>query len=275
MQAKKAKQAKTHTVEDFKVDLRREVEAICKKEGFTYDKELERGYAFQRWCSELLSHHDGLEEDDAIDHFTSNDLKIDFIAEDMDEKALYLGQSKFVSLAASPPLDESEVNDFFSRHELFMSGKWVAKNANETLMEYVSDYKHRVDNNWSLHFYFFSTGRASDRISDLVLEKETNIQNDYPGVKFHLLDLYGLKEFAIEAQTLDAPISENVSLQFQEDRAFIMNKPRKTLVGTIQANTIVNLYRKERERIFTYNIRSFLGRKGVKQGNHENCSRSS
>src|SRR5215204_1482380 len=126
---------KTHT-DDFKADLRREVEAICKSEGLEFSKENERGYAFQRWCSDLLSHHEGLDEDDSIDHFTSNDLKVDFIAEDDDEKALYIGQSKMVSLASSPPVDETEVNDFFSRHELFLKGSWVARNASQNLMEY-------------------------------------------------------------------------------------------------------------------------------------------
>src|SRR5262249_48335930 len=31
----------------------------------------------------------------------------------------------------------------------------------------------------------------------------------------------------------------------------------------VKANTLINLYRKERERIFAVNIRSFLGRKGI------------
>ena len=38
---------------------------------------------------------------------------------------------------------------------------------------------------------------------------------------------------------------------------------RRTLVAVVKANTLVNLYRKERERIFAVNIRSFLGRKGI------------
>jgi hypothetical protein len=42
-----------------------------------------------------------------------------------------------------------------------------------------------------------------------------------------------------------------------------MERPRKTLVATIKANSLVNLYKKEKERMFAYNIRSFLGRKGI------------
>jgi hypothetical protein len=38
---------------------------------------------------------------------------------------------------------------------------------------------------------------------------------------------------------------------------------RRTIVAVVKANTLVNLYRTERERLFAVNIRSFLGRKGI------------
>jgi hypothetical protein len=43
----------------------------------------------------------------------------------------------------------------------------------------------------------------------------------------------------------------------------MFEKPRRTIVAVVKANTLINLYRKERERIFAVNIRSFLGRKGI------------
>jgi hypothetical protein len=64
-----------------------------------------------------------MDEDDPIDHFASNDLKVDFIAEDADEKALYIAQAKFTSIHSNPPIDETEVNDFFSRHQTFLAEK--------------------------------------------------------------------------------------------------------------------------------------------------------
>jgi hypothetical protein len=35
------------------------------------------------------------------------------------------------------------------------------------------------------------------------------------------------------------------------------------MIAVVKANSLVNLYRKEREKLFAYNIRSFLGRKGL------------
>ena len=159
-------------VEDFRSLLRREVEAICADEGMVYDTEAHRGFAFQRWCSYLLARHEGMDEDDPIDHFASNDLKVDFIAEDADEKVLYIAQTKFASVHSNPPIDETEVNDFFSRHHIFLTGKWSGKYANETLHDYIVDYGYRLENGRSIHFYFFSSGKKSDRVDELVLEKE-------------------------------------------------------------------------------------------------------
>src|SRR5215212_9882563 len=50
--------AKTTAVEDFRSLIRREVEALCADEGWVYNSEVDRGYAFQRWCSSLLAHHE-------------------------------------------------------------------------------------------------------------------------------------------------------------------------------------------------------------------------
>jgi hypothetical protein len=43
----------------------------------------------------------------------------------------------------------------------------------------------------------------------------------------------------------------------------MFDSPRRTLVAVVKANTLINLYRTHRERIFAVNIRSFLGRKGI------------
>lgn len=77
---------------------------------------------------------------------------------------------------------------------------------------------------------------------------------------FRLLDISGIKEFYIQAQTLDEPIPEEVKFTFQRGNWIIKETPHRTLLGIIKGNTIAALYKKDRERIFTYNIRSFLGR---------------
>jgi hypothetical protein len=114
-----------------------------------------------------------------------------------------------------------------------------------------------------MHFYFVSTGTASDRQKKLVEELEQKARRDEVGVSFNLIDFSAAKEFYIEAQTLDAQVTGVVEFDIPRHKWLMFEKPRRTIVAVVKANSLVNLYRKERERIFAVNIRSFLGRKGI------------
>jgi AIPR protein len=254
---------KVWTVDTFVSRVRDDVGGICKDNGWTYDNEQQRGFAFQQWIKDLICEHEGIDDDEAATVFTTNDLKIDVAIEDYDQKVLYLIQTKFLAPNQKKPLDETEVNDFFSRHELLLSGKWVERNASEELLEYVNDYKSRIDNGWQVHWYFVGTGVASVRCKELVVEKEASVNQDYAGIFFNLIDLYSLKEFFIESESLEQKIPERVEFAVPQDRWIIKDDPRRTLIAVLKANAIVALYKKEREKIFAYNIRSFLGRKGI------------
>jgi hypothetical protein len=185
------------------------------------------------------------------------------IIEDDDQKVIYFCQTKFVSVKSNPDLEESEIHDFFQRHQLLLNGNWVHEHASDELLDFVGDYKTRLDDGWQAHFYFVSTGAATPRQKKLVAELEQKAKNNYIGVSFNLLDFSAIKEFYIEAQTLEAQISDVVEFDIPRDRWLMFEKPRRTIVAVVRANTLINLYRKERERIFAVNIRSFLGRKGI------------
>ena len=254
---------KVWSTDAFRAHLTDKLRGICKDNGTNFDNDLQRGIAFQQWSSELIAQHEGIdnEEDRAV--FSTNDLKIDAVLEDTDQKALYLVQTKYIAPNRNAPMDEGEVNDFFSRHSLLLDGKWVAKHASEELLEYVGDYAARLEENWTIHWYFISTGIASERIKSLVLDQEASIKSDQPGVSFYIYDQRDLKEYFIELQTLEQRISEKVEFDIQIDKWILLKRPRRTLIAVMKANALVALYKKERERIFAYNIRSFLGRKGI------------
>jgi hypothetical protein len=90
------------TVEAFRQTLKQEVEAICKDIGKSYDREADRGYAFELWAADLLIRNHDLEIDRHICTFRSNDLKIDIAFDDEESKSLVLAQTKFVSLSSNP-----------------------------------------------------------------------------------------------------------------------------------------------------------------------------
>lgn len=254
---------KVFSVDAFRAKVREEVEEICKANGWKFNDEQGRGFAFQRWTGNLLCAHEGVDEG-RITTFTTNDLKFDVIIEDDEQKVLYLCQTKFVSLNQNPELNESEVHDFFQRHRLLLDkADWVHNHASDDLLEYVGDYKSRLDDGWQVHYYFVSTGTASKRQKELVLALEQQVLREDVGVSFNLIDFLATKEYYIEAQTLEAQVTGVVEFDIPRNKWMMFEKPRRTIVAVVKANTLVNLYRKERERIFAVNIRSFLGRKGI------------
>jgi hypothetical protein len=230
------------TVDAFKNLLRQQVEKICTDQGWRYDTEAERGWAFQRWAGDLLIVREGLDANVDDGMFLSNDLKIDVVLEDVDRRMLYLIQAKYPSLAQSPPLVEDEVVTFFNRHDtLLTKQEWVKKHASDQLLEYVGDYRQRLDDGWAVFYYFVSTGRASERVSERVFADELSAKQVYPNVSFRLLDISVIKEFYIQAQTLDQPIPEEVRFTFPRGYLMVKESPHRTLLGIVKGNTLTAL----------------------------------
>jgi hypothetical protein len=110
-------------------------------------------------------------------------------------------------------------------------------------------------------FFFISTGKASSRIKDLVLSKQQAIKKLSPNVNFYFWDFYQLKEEYIRSQSIEATISESVEIQFPSDQFVIKSTPHHTILSVIKGTSLASLYKKERERLFAYNIRTFLGKR--------------
>src|SRR5690349_19988706 len=141
------------SVDGFKSILRQQVERICDEQGWRYNNEAERGWAFQRWCGELLSNREGLDASVDDGMFLTNDIKIDVALEDADRRVLYLVQSKFMSIAQSPPLIEDEIVSFFNRHQLLLTDPaWVQRHGSDQILEYIGDYKDRLDGGGAIYF---------------------------------------------------------------------------------------------------------------------------
>ncbi len=250
------------SVDGFRTQLRREVETVCQDLGTNYDKEQDRGFAFEVWAAELLLRIEGTDADPADVVYKTNDLKVDIAFEEEDGKVLVFGQTKFVSIAANPNVSETEVHDFFKRHEIFWEqDKWLADNASEELHDLLADYPDRLKNGWAIKYYFLTTGSASDRVKELVRSLDKSVKIKAENVSFELHDFYGLKELYTRTRSLEATIAPFVDVQLPEGTMVIKDKPHKTLLSIVKGNALVNLYRKEKDSLFAYNIRSFLGKR--------------
>jgi hypothetical protein len=65
---------KAFSVETFRAKVVEEVQSICKDEGWKYDAEQHRGFAFQKWVANLICAHEGIDEE-KVTTFSVNDLK--------------------------------------------------------------------------------------------------------------------------------------------------------------------------------------------------------
>jgi hypothetical protein len=254
------------TVESFRRQLRSEVESICKELGRSYDRDQDRGYAFEVWSSGLLLRMEGLEADPGEFVYGSKDIKIDVAFDDEESKVLYIAQTKYVNINSNPDIPETEVNDFFSRHELLIRDeKWLQKFATDEIHDLLSDYRERVKKGWTIRWLFISTGRASDRTKQTAQGHDEKIKPKYPNISFTLCDFHDLKELYIRSRSIEAAISNYVEIQFPSSAYITKKKPYITMAALVKGNSLVNLYRKERDSLFAYNIRTFLGKRVNKE----------
>ena len=251
------------STEDFRRQLESELRQICADRRWQYDTECNRGWAFQFWLGDLLRSRDiGIDTDLEDGVLLTREGEIDIVLQDETERVVYLVQSKLVSLAQKPPMEVGEVEAFFSQHSQLMDRQWVRAHLNHRIFDIIGFYSDLFSEGYKVIFYFVSTGRdASGKAA--ALSELLNKRHRADGVEFHVLDFPALKAFYLEAKTLQQRIPEEVQFHVRSDQCFIKQTPRRTLAATVKGNSLVNLYRKHKETLFAYNIRSFLGRKGL------------
>ncbi len=249
------------SVDQFRSQLKGELEKICTDLGKSYENNQHRGYAFQIWVADLLLKFHDIEGDGSDLVYTTNDLKMDVAFEDEESKTLCLAQAKCVSINSNPDIDETEVHDFFARHDVFYKdAEWVRSHASDELHDLVCDYATRLDDGWNVLFYFVSTGTASKRVNELIAAREDALRKKFPNLSFVLLDFYSLKEQYLRSRALEATIADFVDIQFPTDQIIFKDDPHRTILSIVKGNTLVGLYKKEKESLFAHNVRSFLGK---------------
>jgi len=238
---------------------------IAKSHNLDYTNQTYRGHTFQIWTANLFCNYDKGFDTEAEDSLLySHDLKADIVLEDSNRRYLLIAQCKFTSLAKTPPnIDETEVNDFFNRHELFLDRNWVKKHGSEQAHDFLGDYKDKVEEGYAVDYYFVSTGKASDRINELVHICNEKFHKRSLPVNCFLLDLYGLKEYFVRSRSLEESIPEEVTIQLSDVGFVEKTKPYETLVTVVKGNTLRDLYKQHKEALFAWNIRGYLGNRGV------------
>lgn len=247
---------------EFKKLVNQEVRDVCTELGYNYDSEKQRGFAFQYWCARLIKRAEPSFDTDADDAVVQRrDLKADIVFEDTSANHMCIGQSKMIAWGA--PVDESEVVDFFSRHQLYSDRDWVKKHGSEAAASALADYGERMKVSWSVAYYFLTTGTASSRVCEAVASMQQEAIRRTLNIRYSLLDLGRLKDYYLQAESLDQSPPKEVTLHLPMGRFFSMQTPRPTVVVALKGNVLRSLAKGKHQSVFSWNIRGYLGSRGI------------
>ncbi|MCH7847223.1 MAG: AIPR family protein [Planctomycetes bacterium] len=253
------------STDTFRKYLKAQVEELCDERAWSYSVGKYRGTAFQLWLASLFQQaYQGVdtEPDEAI--IEGTDLGADIVLDDAIQKRLIIVQSKLLTLVShSKPMDETQVASFFDRHRYYCEHDWVRKHGSQKAVNLLGDYKSRIDDGYAVSYFFVSTGKLTERISELTEKRNRDFGAAGESVTCTTLGIHELREFFVRTQSLEGTVGIDIEQPLPKDTYFIRSKPRKTLVCAIKGNWLRNLYEKKgvRERLFALNIRDWLGRR--------------
>ena len=255
-------ESRSISTNEFKKLLSEELSELCDERDWNYDHQTERGYAFQHWCAKLVAGTErtyDVDPDDAV--LLTKDLKADFVFEDTNAKHILIGQCKHVRQGRL--VDETEVNDFFSRHKYFMDPAWVAEHGSQQAVTALIDYRDLIDSGWSVSFWFFTTGKASERTKTVERKRNEDYEEQNLNIACRLYDFSGLKEYYVTSKTLEQSIPETVELDLPTGCFFEKDDPHPTVIAVVKGNALRDLARQHREALYAWNIRGYLGNQGI------------
>ncbi len=253
------------SVNEFRKLLKEQVDEVASQNGWNVSKTSDRGFAFQRWLFDTISRYEvGLDDADPDEVcLHSNDLGADLVFDDPTRQYLLICQAKYQ--AAGKMVDEGEVNDFFGRHEHFSDRKWVLKHGSQAASEVLADYGEKIRGGYTVAFYFFSTGDASPRVQTLAERMTSSYASRGMPIRCELFDFSGLKDYYQKSLSLEESAPAEVVLRFPVGYFFEKPEPFRTLIGVLKGNELRGLFQKHKEALYAWNIRGYLGNRGINQ----------
>ena len=260
--------AQGYSVKEFQSYLKEQVEKICSDENLKYDNEKQRSRAFNLWIARLYKENNRYIDTDPEDALLGerSDLKIDLFLEDTNDNVIYLIQSEFTGTSKkskSANVEEAKVSEFFNNHDNLMDRAWVRKYGNKRAVSYLSDYKKLIEDDFRFKYIFISTASASDRVKEVVQKANRKYEKKNINIECMLYDFSDFKDLVSQAESVEAKIPDFVEFYVPKDQMFIKENPKLTVVTALKANAIEDLLRQHKDSLFAYNIRTYLGEKGI------------
>jgi hypothetical protein len=248
----------------FRTHLAEQVSTICAERSLNADRSTDSGFAFQIYIANLFkSATPSLETEIDEGVFRSADLKADIVLQDPDNKFMIIGQCKYLGSskhAKSTPAKEDEILDFFQRHDHFTDRAWVEKHGSRQAAEALADYSEKIRDGYKINYIFVTTASATERILEAIQHIESQYSDKGLDIELTLLDFEKLKDYYARTLSLEASIPEQVELQLTDGQFFeVKDAQYRTVVAVVTGNTLRDLYKRYKQRLFAWNIRGYLG----------------
>lgn len=239
-----------------------------KELGENYQK---TGACFNDWFVETFVDFDGFYKPYVENFPESQDNGVDFVLWDEKGKRVIIGQSKAKGLSASSQSNHprEEIVSFFNLHKEIMQEEWLETASSQT-KEMLGEYKKWVRGGWEIKYMFVTTSKDPGNINT---ESEELIFSSNRGTKTkgilekEIWDIHKLNSYYQDAKAQEDSIPEKVIFSVLVGKYFQKRKPNNlesvgaTFVGSVSGGVLANLYAEHRSRLFSHNIRQFLGRR--------------
>ena len=250
-------------IQDFKNDLRRELEAICEDRKWKIDNAKQRGMAFENWCFNLLTQRYPAADNDLETSIIRGDnSQIDVVFESKETEEIFILQCKHPKIAANEPIPEDEVKAFFSNFQLLKDDEFFKQRntTNQKIRELVSEFEWWRKKNFAIHFIFASSGKGSEKTAALA----DKFNREYPNqnVRFEVWDIARLKDEFVEIKSVEEQYPAVVRFTLAARHYLIPKGELENITFVLKGSTLKDIANEHKDSLFNWNIRRFLGKKG-------------
>jgi hypothetical protein len=250
-------------IDEFKKELRADLEKICSKKKWTFDNAKQRGMAFEDWCFNLFTERYPAAENNPEDCIIrGDDAGVDIFFESKETEEIYILQCKHPKIAASDPIPEDEVKSFFANYRLLGDKQYLdgRRTTNPKIDELAQEFDYWIKKSFLIHFIFISSGTSTPKTTALV--EKFSRDNETANVEFEVWDIAELKDEFVSIKSIEEKYPEEWTVTLAQGHFMIPDGQLENVSFVVPGTVLQQLAREHKDSLFNWNIRRFLGRKG-------------
>lgn len=251
--------------QQFPASLRAQCADFATKYGYTKNQ-LDRG--FEGYLAHLFARESGFEEalEGQDPHDTdlsdvilrSNDLGVDIVLEDSENRQLLLVQAKWSTKSGA--FSPESLQSFFALHPKLCESRFIATGG-DMARDLLGSYGDKIRDRYSVILRFVTNKPLSIGSRWKAIRDTANKEYDSSDHRVRC-EVYGqaeLKELEQQVKSTGAGILSAITFSVKENDAVEFHDPKHSLICRISGNVLTNLYTQHKQELFALNIRLPMG----------------